>query len=345
MKKLFAVISFAILSIAGLYAQVSLDTFIDRIYYGMTEDDLIRELGDAVQYYNPDDTTEHKVLGHELSILAHKLNLTSNFYTIVNTFSDYEVNVQIGKYVIPFTMSVDSLSWNVSTFVSAPDIDDEEEWDNIFSAILGNPDEFGNYYFSNCLLNINYSDTNVPNNQFIATIILTDHKMTTDEFRRNGIHQVQMQYEFFGIPMHTSYFTVKKMMNRAGYHTLYRDKDNLSYENILFAGLNWTYLFFNFNDERQFVDITFMKSFVSEKATYEQYHDLKVRLIEKYSPSNGFIPLEENNEWASREMSITLGSRYSTILCRLIACYSEDTYYLMLQYYDCTAVENMDNEL
>ena len=43
MKKLVAVISFVILSMAGLSAQVSLDSFIDRIYYGMTEDDLIAE--------------------------------------------------------------------------------------------------------------------------------------------------------------------------------------------------------------------------------------------------------------------------------------------------------------
>ena len=119
MKKIFVIVSFVILSVSGLSAQVKFDTFISKIYYGMTESDLVQEFGDDMQYYASDDTTDNKVSGHNLAKLKHKLNLIENFYTITDLFSDYEINLQIDDHDIPFTISLDSLSMAIKTFVFA----------------------------------------------------------------------------------------------------------------------------------------------------------------------------------------------------------------------------------
>ena len=59
MKKLFIPILFLNLFITNISAQVSFDSFINKIYYGMTEFDLVQEFGDSMQYYDPLDTTSN----------------------------------------------------------------------------------------------------------------------------------------------------------------------------------------------------------------------------------------------------------------------------------------------
>ena len=341
MKKLFAVISFAILSIAGLYAQVSLDTFIDRIYYGMTEDDLVREFGDAVQYYNPDDTTDQaKALG--LTIAAHKAFavILQSEDVISNSF----VNIKIGEHILPSTVSVDSLSRRINTILvtSSPfDFIDGEQFNDMLLPIIGQPDAYGNCYFANCVITC----TNPP----VMLIRLTDHKMSSEEYA-GTISRQNIQDEFFGIPMYTQYSEVKNKMSDRGYYDFSMDRNELLYRNIDFAGMNWDYCRFSFNNAKQFVDIEFQQYSYSEKMTKQNYQNLKVRLQEKYSKDKGFI-LVEDDQWESDEyINIAFAEMYSDFRCLLSASYSESQgknmyYYLILTYYDSSMMEDPDDEL
>ncbi len=352
MKKIFVIVSFVILSVSGLSAQVKFDTFISKIYYGMTESDLVQEFGDDMQYYASDDTTDNKVSGHNLAKLKHKLNLIENFYTITDLFSDYEINLQIDDHDIPFTISLDSFSMAIKTFVFASNndyISEVSEWDAIFQSFLGNPDEFNNYYYSNCLLNVNANEENYLN-PFVVTIALTDHKMTTDEFMKYGIQQVHMQDEFLGIPLLSTYRTVKRKMSDRGNINYSSTRDELLYRNISFAGLHWDGCSFLFNEKQQFIDIMLFQFLSSETMVLTNYQDLKSRLLKKYSMDNGFVPLIDDTDWESdKSMSITLGSKYSDVLCCLrvdyMASQEPDAYYLSLKYYDSRFVKNHDDDL
>lgn len=341
MKKLFAVISFAILSMAGLSAQVSLDTFIDRIYYGMTEDDLVREFGDAVQHYNPDDTTaQAKALG--LTIAAHKAFavILQSEDVISNSF----VNIKIGGHILPSTVSVDSLSRRINTILvtSSPfDFIDGEQFNDMVLPIIGQPDAYGNCYFTNCIITC----TNPP----VMLIRLTDHKMTTEEYA-GTISRQNIQDEFFGIPMYSPYSEVKSRMSDRGYYDVSMDRNELLYRNIDFAGLNWDFCRFTFNNERKFVGIEFQQYSYSEKMTKQNYQNLKDRLQEKYSTDNGFESAEDAEWEPDKNINIVFGTIYSNIFCSLSASYSESQgknmyYYLVLTYYDRSILEDLDDEL
>ena len=364
MKKIFVIVSFVILSVSGVSAQVKFDTFITKIYYGMTESDLVKEFGDDMQYYAPDDTTNNK--GHNSAKIQHKLSLAENFYTITDSFSDYEIILQISDHDIPFTISLDSLSGTIKTFVFALNpVDyildtDISEWNYIlnadiselnaiFQSLPGNYDEFNNYYYSNCLLNVNANEEN-SFTPFVVTIALTDHKMTTEEFEKYGIQQVHMQDEFLGIPLFSTYRTVKRKMSDRGNINYSSTRDELFYRNISFAGLHWDGCCFSFNEKQQFIDIMLFKSSSSETIALTNYQDLKSRLQKKYSMDNGFLPLTDDTDWESdKSMSITLGSKYSDVLCCLrvdyMASQESDAYYLSLTYYDSRFVKNHDDDL
>lgn len=352
MKKIFVIVSFVILSVSGLSAQVKFDTFISKIYYGMTESDLVQEFGDNMPYYASDYTTNNKVSRHNLAKRKHRLNLIENFYTITDSFSDYEINLQIDDHVIPFTISLDSLSRTIKTFVFALNndyISEVSEWDAIFQSFFGNHDEFNNYYYSNCLLNVNANEKNYFN-PFVVTIALTDHKITTDEFRKYGIQQVHMQDEFLGIPLFSTYRTVKRKMSDKGNINYSSTRDELLYRNISFAGLHWDGCRFSFNEKQQFIDIMLFQSSSFETMALTNYQDLKSRLLKKYSMDNGFVPLTDDTDWESdKSMSITLGSKHSDVLCCLrvdyMAFQESDAYYLSLTYYDSRFVKNHDDDL
>ena len=350
MKKIFTVVSFVILMVTSVSAQVNFDTFISKIYYGMTEYDLVREFGDEMQYYAPGDTTNNR---HDLAMSQHKLNLIENFHIVPSVFSDYEINLQIENHVIPVTISLDSLSRTVKTFVFALDLIDsalkKSDWDTVFRSVLGTPDEFNNYYYSNCLLNTSVENYFSP---FVATIALTDHKMTTDEFKKYGIQQVHMQDEFLGIPLLSTYRAAKKIMSNKGNINYSLRKNELLYENISFGGLYWNCCILSFNEKKEFTNIAFVQCLSSETTILEKYQDLKTRLQKKYSMDNGFLPMMKDLDWQSdKTMGITFGSKHSTVLCRLSVAYmpsqefDEPYYYLFLSYYDSRFVKNHDDDL
>ena len=340
--------------VPNIFAQVDFDTFINRIYYGMTEFDLVREFGDSMQYYDPFDTTSNNTK-HNMAVLLHKLNLTDNFHIIADTFSDYEVNIQIGSKIVPFTISVDSLSRTVNTMVfCASSLDysiQEINWNDIFQSFLGKPDSLGNYYYDNCLINIICSTPEDYFNNFIVTIALTKHKMTANEFIEKGILQVPMQNEFLGIKMYSPYNKVKRMMLQNDHCAFLAPKNELFYKNINFAGYLWDICNFTFNNKNQFTCISFLASLPSEEIMKEKYYNIKKRLQAKYSLSNGYLPLVQDDDWASdKEMSITLGDYYSPILCHLKVFYTKKIdenmpYQLFLQYYDNRFVENPNDDL
>ena len=354
MKKIFTIVSFVIISVSNVSAQVKFDTFITKIYYGMTESDLVQEFGDCMQYYALDDTTSREFSKYNMAKLRHKLNLSDNFYIITNSFSNYEINLQIDDYVIPFTISLDSLSRTVITVVFTLKPNDYKleisEWDAMFLSHLGSPDECNNYYYSNCLINVN-ADVDNYFNPFVVTIALTDHKMTTDEFKKYGIQQVHMQDEFLGIPLLSTYRTAKRIMSNRGYINYSHRKNELFYENINFAGLYWDCSILSFNEKKEFTDIAFGQSSSSETTILEKYQDLKTRLQKKYTMDNGFLPLVEDQDWQSdKSMSITLGSAFSTVICQLKIAYMpsqefDEPYYLILSYYDSHFVKDHDDDL
>lgn len=321
----------------------------------MTEFDLVQEFGDSMQYYDPLDTTSNNNSKHNLATGFHKLNLTSNFYIPAATFSDYEVNIQIGSQVVPFTISVDSLSRTINTiaFCSAS-LDYPMQgikWNEIFKSILGDPDNLGNYYFDNCLINVICSDPEDYFNNFIMTIALTKHKMTAGKFIENGILQVQMQDKFFGIKMLTPYKKVKRTMLQNGYSAYLAKRDELFYENISFAGHVWDICLFSFNNKKQFTSIFFLTSFSTYEIMNEKYYNIKKRLQAKYSLNNGYWPIVQDDDWESdKEMSVTFCDYYSDILCHLRVCYTKTIdenmpYQLILQYYDNRFVENPNDDL
>lgn len=231
----------------NISAHVKFDTFINRLYYGMTEFDLVREFGDSMSYYDPLDTTSNNTK-HSTAVLFHELNLINNFHIPANTFSDYEVNIQIGSKVVPFTISVDSLSGTVNTIVFCASSLGypmrKINWNDIFQSSIGKPDSLGNHYFDNCLVNVISPETEDYFNGFIVTIALTNNKMTADEFIEKGILQVQMQDEFLGIKMYTPYAKVKRKMLQNGYSAYLAQRDALFYNNINFAGYMWTFVCF-----------------------------------------------------------------------------------------------------
>ena len=173
--------------------------------------------------------------------------------------------------------------------------------------------------------------------------------MTPDEYA-GSISQQNIQDEFFGIPMYTRYSEVKNKMSDQGYYDFSMDRNELLYRNIDFAGMNWDFCRFTFNNERKFVGIEFQQYSYLENIVRQRYQDLKVRLQEKYSKSNGFESAEDA-EWApDKNINIVFGTIYSDIFCSLSASYSESQgkdmyYYLVLTYMDKSMLENMDNEL
>lgn len=307
-----------------------------------------------MSYYDPLDTTSNNTK-HSTAVLFHELNLINNFHIPANTFSDYEVNIQIGSKVVPFTISVDSLSGTVNTIVFCASSLGypmrKINWNDIFQSSIGKPDSLGNHYFDNCLVNVISPETEDYFNGFIVTIALTNNKMTADEFIEKGILQVQMQDEFLGIKMYTPYAKVKRKMLQNGYSAYLAQRDALFYNNINFAGYMWDICMFSFNSEKEFTSVFFLASLSSEEMMCEKYYNIKKRLQAKYSLSNGYLPLVQDDDWKSdKEMSITLANYYSPILCHLRVCYTEMIdenmpCQLILQYYDSRFVENQDDDL
>lgn len=349
MKKIFIIVSFAILSVYSASAQVKFDTFVDKIHYGMTESDLVREFGDNMRYYVLEDKTIREVLDHNLTNDLHKLNLTDNFHIIPKTFSNYEIELQLNNYVMPFTISLDSLSGAVRTLCFASKLGtlNASELMSMFKSVFGKPDKFNNYYYSNCLININ---KDYYLSRFVVTIALTDHKMTTDEFEKYGIQQVHMQDEFLGIPLYSTYRAADRIMSSRGYVNYSSDNNELIYENVNFAGMYWDGCVLTFK-EKKFTEIRFFQSSSSEKMTLEIFQDLRARLQKKYSIDDGFFAFNEDLDWESdKTIDITLGSEYSTVLCCLRVAYVpsqkfDEHYHLMLSYYDSHFVKNQDDDL
>lgn len=307
----------------------------------MTEDDLIREFGDAVQYYDPSDTTDlAKGLG--LTVAAHKtiaIILQPN-----DIISDSFINIKIGEHILPSTVSVDSLSRIVNTIFVMPspfDFIDTEHFNKMATSIIGKPDAYGNYYFDNCIILCSHPPCTV--------IKLTDHKMTTEEYQE-AISRSNIQDEFFGIPIYTSYFEVKKRMSGQGYNDYSTDRNKLLYTNIDFAGFKWDFCTLTFNDKRQFVDIEFQQYSYSEDIIRQRYQNLKARLQEKYSRDKGFISAEDDTWSEDESINIVFGGMYSELRCFLSARHSEslgkDMYhYLVLSYYDQSLLEDPDEQL
>lgn len=343
MKKLVAVISFVILSMAGLSAQVSLDSFIDRIYYGMTEDDLIREFGDAIQHYNLNDTTViAESLGPTAAIAAHAaFNLISQPDDII---SNVLVNIKIGEHILLSTFSTDSLSRVVNSIMVMPslfDYIDGEQFNDLVQPVIGKPDSDGKYYLSNCVITCPYPP--------FMLIKLTDHKLAPEECV-GTVSLQNIQDEFFGIPMYASYFEVKNEMSDLGYYDFSLDRNELLYKDVDFAGLSWDYCRFTFNDKRKFVYIEFQQYSYSENIIRQRYQDLKARLQRKYSQDKGFMSAEDDDWESDKNINIFLGTLYSDMRCCLSANYSESQgkdmyYYLILTYFDSSMLEDPDDEL
>ncbi len=330
---------FAISSIPAK-AQISIESFISKIHYGMYKDELFNILGQNIKECKQDEA------------------LKTGDNTLVEEYKGY-FNIKEKNFWTRMILSSDS---DVITSIMINPENKEIEHDKSLCAYINNamiekygaPNADCSYQFPNCTIGFFYSEEN----SYCTILFLLEKFSTTEsvnhlENMNSTALPIKIQDEFLGIPFGKSYAYVKETMRAKGFHNT-SAYNTLLYENVKFAGINWDYCSFEFNDKNQFSGITFQIYSNTGTVTLSRYKSLRERLTNKYSEDLGFF-IVETDRWES-EKNITTeicGMLYGTLspeTCSLKAFYGESQgkamyYYLTLSYQNVMMMDNADEEL